>query len=149
MALLSQKIKICLLSFHLRSKKIFFFVNCKNELFQFLSFNSREWEEQIIILVEKSKWRILSCGLHCPVGVGVDSCKNAVLLLQHSSTRISVGLTNAAAPVDAVIGQRIVSVLNGAVIHIISVIEAVVIVEEIAAIGPAFPDWNQIENRQN
>ena len=62
------------------------------------------------------------------------------VLFQHNSTRITVRFTNATAPVDAVNGRRLVGGLKGAGIHITGVIEAVGIVEAIAAIRTAFPN---------
>ena len=74
------------------------------------------------------------------VSYGRDIREYAALFQQHNSTRISVRFTSAAAPVCAVIGRRLVGGLNGAGIDITGVIEAVGIVEAIAAIGTAFPD---------
>ena len=74
------------------------------------------------------------------VSNGRDIREHAVLFQQHNSARISVLFTNAAAPVGAVIGRRLVGGLNGTGIDITGVVEAVGIVEAIAAIGTAFPD---------
>ena len=82
----------------------------------------------------------LADGIAVLVSNGRDIREYAVLFQQHNSARISVLFTNAAAPVGAVIGRRLVGGLNGTGIDITGVVEAVGIVEAIAAIGTAFPD---------
>ena len=74
------------------------------------------------------------------VSNGRDSREHPVLFQQHNSARISILFTNAAAPVGALIGRRLEGGLNGTGIDITGVIEAVGIMEAIAAIGTAFPD---------
>ena len=82
----------------------------------------------------------LADGIAVLVSNGRDIREHAVLFQQHNTTRISVGLTKAAAPVGALIGRRLEGGLNGTRIDITGVIEAVGIMEAIAAIGTAFPD---------
>jgi len=82
----------------------------------------------------------LADGIAVLVSNGRDIREHSILFEQQNSARISVLFTNAAAPVGALIGRRLVGGLMGTGIHITGVIEAVGIVKAIAAIGTAFPD---------